>query len=173
MHCPWWIIVYTNMQPEANLVRMPRCTWVGDSSNPETPDTIRVHFPTFVKDGANDPDTNPGNYCGGRPFRTWKNGQVVPSQDSSAKTKRSLHSEFVVSSFKQHKAEELCDSETSLGPDSVSTAEGLFCDMETREVLPLCGNGVDVECFELEQGAKVKRDGVSRKTYSKTITWGP
>jgi hypothetical protein len=34
--------------------------------------------------------------------------------------------------------------------DFVSVDEGLFCDMETKTLYPLCGADVKVSCFDLE-----------------------
>ncbi|KAK4101886.1 hypothetical protein N658DRAFT_506628 [Parathielavia hyrcaniae] len=36
----------------------------------------------------------------------------------------------------------LCENDSSAKPDLVSLHEGKFCDMKTREILPLCGSGV-------------------------------
>ncbi|KUJ23952.1 uncharacterized protein LY89DRAFT_744511 [Mollisia scopiformis] len=46
---------------------------------------------------------------------------------------------LVVSDFASHSAIEVCVSETSWGPDFVSTVEAIFCDMCQRRTYPLCG----------------------------------
>lgn len=62
-------------------------------------------------------------------------------------------SQLVVSSKRSHTATELCESETSLGPDFVSTEEGVFCSMSQKKTFPICGRdskpAADA-CFDLE-----------------------
>lgn len=47
---------------------------------------------------------------------------------------------LVVSEHTAHSAVEVCESASSWGPDFVALAEGVFCDMCTRQLYPLCGN---------------------------------
>ena len=56
---------------------------------------------------------------------------------------------LVISSIKTHSAKELCESQTSMGPDFVSTVEGLFCDMEVKEWWNLCSTNLTTGCFDL------------------------
>jgi hypothetical protein len=46
--------------------------------------------------------------------------------------------QLIISSYTGHSAVEVCESETSWGPDFVSLAEGIFCDMCQRQAYPLC-----------------------------------
>lgn len=59
---------------------------------------------------------------------------------------------LVVSHRMSYNATEVRGSETSYGPDFVSVIEGKHCDMETREVVPLCGRGGGLSrgCFALD-----------------------
>lgn len=69
-----------------------------------------------------------------------------------------LASQLVVSSKRSHTATELCESETSLGPDFVSTEEGVFCSMSQKKTFPICGRDSDPAadaCFDLEANALV------------------
>lgn len=59
---------------------------------------------------------------------------------------------LVVSSVPAHSADELCQHPMSRGPDFVSLMERTHCNMHTREVLPLCVEGVTTGCFDLEAG---------------------
>lgn len=77
-----------------------------------------------------------------------------------------------MSSFAEHDATKLCESERSRGPDFVSLAEGLFCDMTTREVMPLCEDDDDTDCFHLTTNKQVKRGIASEKQYAKVLEWG-
>lgn len=67
----------------------------------------------------------------------------------SAKLARQL----VVSSKPVHSATEVCDSDTSYGPDFVSTEEGIFCSMSQKKKFPICGhdsNSTVETCFDLK-----------------------
>jgi hypothetical protein len=82
----------------------------------------------------------------------------APEPDQ-AKTKRSLSmkrsavmsSQLIVSKDVQHSAKELCESDTSHGPDFVSEPERLFCDMGTKTLWLLCESDEDQKpCFDPE-----------------------
>lgn len=73
---------------------------------------------------------------------------------------RRFEGQLVVSSQRSHNATELCDSETSFGPDFVSTEEGVFCSMSQKKTFPICGHDRDSSediriCFDLEANALV------------------
>jgi hypothetical protein len=85
---------------------------------------------------------------------------------------------LVRSSRPDHSAVGLCESDTSVGPDLVSLHEGKFCDMSTREVLPLCTPGIAVDCFDdgkkslrVRGGAISGRDAPVDKDYSEVLEW--
>ncbi|KAK0622390.1 hypothetical protein B0T14DRAFT_552848 [Immersiella caudata] len=46
---------------------------------------------------------------------------------------------LVISEFEGHSAKDVCESGSSWGPDMAVVPEGLFCDMCTRKVYPICG----------------------------------
>jgi hypothetical protein len=48
---------------------------------------------------------------------------------------------LVISEFAEHSAIEVCESESSWGPDFVSITEGIFCDMCERQSYLLCDQG--------------------------------
>ncbi|KAL4800097.1 hypothetical protein BDV19DRAFT_384462 [Aspergillus venezuelensis] len=50
----------------------------------------------------------------------------------------------------EHSARELCDHPMSLGPDFVDIPEGLFCDMGTGKVWPLCEDPLNETPFDLD-----------------------
>lgn len=56
---------------------------------------------------------------------------------------------LVVSAMDGHSAKELCQSENSLGADFVSTTEGVYCDMTTKEQWFLCSDKITTGCFDL------------------------
>ncbi|KAL4959211.1 uncharacterized protein BDV14DRAFT_193942 [Aspergillus stella-maris] len=55
----------------------------------------------------------------------------------------------VTASSDAHSARALCDHPMLLGPDFVDIPEGLFCDMETGKVWPLCEGSSSKTCFDL------------------------
>ncbi|KAI5357535.1 hypothetical protein Slin15195_G038960 [Septoria linicola] len=71
---------------------------------------------------------------------------------------------------------ELCNSPTSRGSDFVSVDEGVFCDMSTKTLHPLCSAKKTVGCFDLDAdklqlhrrgGAKLQQRGKSVRQYKK------
>ena len=88
---------------------------------------------------------------------------------------------LIKSALATHRASDLCKSATSHGPDFVSLAESLFCDMDTRILWPLCKGGEDAECFDNEAHdlrlarRRGKRDGAvlaGAKSYRNVTRWG-
>ena len=91
-----------------------------------------------------------------------------PIQDrSSWKRSSKSASELVVNSRPDQSAIELCNSPTSRGSDFASVDEGLFCDMETKALYPLCSSEVKSQCFDLEhqrlQMIKREKSGVQAR----------
>jgi hypothetical protein len=86
-------------------------------------------------------------------------------------------SRLIITDWPGHSAREICESETSFGWDTVSTVEGLFCDMESKQLYPLCDATISTNCFDLdaeELKTIVKRDGVLvpvSSGYNKTSHW--
>jgi hypothetical protein len=158
---------------------MPHCTWL---STGEAADMLMIHFPSFAGKAAHSSD--PHSYCGFPALRAYTGSgsevfkrELALGRDAKATRSATVDPRLVVSPHGAHNATALCESETSMGPDFVSLPEGLHCDMETREVLPLCGAGVAGPCFDLgasteATGNATKRDGtVKTKTYARVITW--
>ncbi|KAL9078468.1 MAG: hypothetical protein Q9157_002621 [Trypethelium eluteriae] len=56
---------------------------------------------------------------------------------------------IVVTNYKAHETEALCNSPTSAGPSLVNTEEGFFCDMTTRKRYPVCGGRTVCGCLDL------------------------
>jgi hypothetical protein len=57
---------------------------------------------------------------------------------------------LVITNIPQHSVIELCNSEYSLGPDMVSTTEGMFCDMSEKQLWPVCSDASALYCFDME-----------------------
>lgn len=80
---------------------------------------------------------------------------------------------LIKSTSDHHTATELCESDTSFGPDFVSIKERRFCDMKARTVYPLCSVKVTVECFDnvanklITPGPKVS----AASEYQRVLEW--
>lgn len=100
---------------------------------------------------------------------------------------------LVISELAMHSATDVCKSTSSWGPDMAVVPEGMFCDMCTRKVYPICGSrkkpapselGIlggqlcfDLKVKELRIQGKVasreilQREGVTRKEYQVVKEW--
>lgn len=84
---------------------------------------------------------------------------VAPQTQSDGSSRRSrrqttgsswMQTHLIVSQDSQHTATVLCESATSSGPDFVSLSEGLFCDMDEKELWPLCSSAnATTSCFDM------------------------
>lgn len=141
--------------------------------------TFYINMPGFS--GAGEPSDDVNSYSGYDGLRVYqdrdgKEEMGLPFSDSKMLKSRSEgmgDRRLVLSNHPGHNVTELCTSASSRGPDLVSLAEGLYCDMDSREVIPICDGNVADDCFHLD-GEGVKRRDVpmaKRKTYSETIDW--
>ncbi len=91
---------------------------------------------------------------------------------------------LIISNINGHSAKDLCEHPNSLGADFVSTAEHIFCDMETGKWWPLCDATHSDRCFDLEHqtmrgkktGSKQSRGETSahpvpKKEYKPSKVW--
>lgn len=104
----------------------------------------------------------PGRRGAGRPRLAW------------------MEERLIVSNITRHKAEGLCSSETSWGPDFVGT-DGYFCDMGSKTLSPLCSTADVNGCVNIdEEGNRItKRSTVAKrsveiahKSYGTIKHWG-
>ena len=88
---------------------------------------------------------------------------------------------LILSSFEAHSAKELCDSDTSRGPDFGSVKEQQVCLMDTKKLVPLCEDGDTSDCFDLNDKSNtvakrlVRRgqSGGPDRQYDTVTHWGP
>jgi hypothetical protein len=66
-------------------------------------------------------------------------------------------SQLVKSGLNSSSAAKLCSEKHTIGPDFVSLSEKLYCDMDTRQLHPLCEQGVEKLCFDVDQDELVER----------------
>lgn len=137
---------------------------------------IFIHFPSF--DGEGGYSTNPASYCGWPAFRAYTPQNVIFKRDTAisertGKPKRARDPRLIISSDPSHNATELCASFTSRGPDLVNLAEGVYCDMETSDTLPICSDSITKDCFDHINKAKVGGEGarIVGKVFSEVIEW--
>lgn len=122
-------------------------------------------------------------------------GKVKPCPSAVPVTRRQVPSpdqdhcidRLVISHLKDHSAREVCEMEASWGPDFVSTVEGLYCNMCTRELLELCSTDLkdgDRDCFDLDQKVtsrysaedlkvqgEYERTDLEAKHYNQVLEW--
>ena len=108
----------------------------------------------------------------------------------SAKLRRTSEScndgRVVVSEHTDHSAREVCESQTSRGPDFVSIEENLYCDMCTHTLYNVCSETLTTGCYNKESHTVIaghnslqqKRDEshvpyVEAKTFRDVLHWGP
>lgn len=142
-----------------------------------------IHFPSFTNGYTEGGDRS--NYCRWPALRAYtqnnggsqifKRNEVEGALEAPAhKLKRLIDTRIVVTSDPSHNATTLCESKTSRGPDLVSLAEKVYCNMETRETLPLCAqDGSSADCFDVESKQE-RRQSVrvmSSKDYTDVIVW--
>ena len=93
-----------------------------------------------------------------------------------------LNETLIHSHFPWHSAEALCKSKGAVSPDFVSHVEGMFCDMKTRQLWPLCNNSTTPStCFDITTNTLNKSTTSSNitkgdvigntKTYGGVVTW--
>ncbi|KAJ4326676.1 hypothetical protein N0V84_002902 [Fusarium piperis] len=165
----------------------PTCTWIdGDGTNGLVAKSISIHFPTFAHEPNKPYSKDPKSYCGIQGFLGYQDFDMrrpVPVPNNRKRTigpqrRNTSGTQVVVSEKAGYNTTELCTSETSWGPDFVSLDEGLYCDMDSRELLLVCHDDKDVvPCFDaktmkIEYGDKVERDASSQqKEFTEIIRW--
>lgn len=78
---------------------------------------------------------------------------------------------LVVSTGDQHSVKELCESETSVGPDFMNKAEGSFCRMSDKTIFPVCDKETADNCFNADSMQLIVNGVSARDTYDKVIDW--
>jgi hypothetical protein len=80
-----------------------------------------------------------------------------------------MEKKLIMSNVTSHKAENMCSSETSWGPDFVSP-DGMYCDMGTKTLAPLCSTQNVQGCIDIDELDKVvkKRSFVAKRQVNST-----
>jgi hypothetical protein len=102
---------------------------------------IFIHWPSFTGDEIHGGDAH--NYCGYPAFRAYTANEGGTSifgkreiedatKEEAHVAKRAVDTRLVISSEPSHNATALCESKTSRGPDFISLAEKVYCNMVSR-----------------------------------------
>lgn len=139
------------------------------------------YFPNHTDTDYNRVINAKGELKGHQP--PFKRGLESSKARASKRNTNPQPSHLIVSKFDNQSAAELCGSDQSYGPDFVSVAEGIFCDMSAKEAWPLCGAGIAHGCFDLDtnqmvsQGSQRRDEQTGRsvpvKSYDTVGQWGP
>lgn len=112
----------------------------------------------------------------------FKKRDLVSDQQARGPARRSTPEPVLVKSHREeHSATELCKAPNSKGPDFVSLPEKVFCDMDKKEIWPLCSDTQPFACFDLEKNTmrtaphgrrSLNGRNIPDKSYTKELTWG-
>ncbi|KAB5539444.1 hypothetical protein GE09DRAFT_1248602 [Coniochaeta sp. 2T2.1] len=163
----------------------PRCTWIDrDHSEEIKAGVIGINWAGFISHEQPGADYDGKDKCDNDgAFKAWAgDGQesviskrALRSRNIEGRLKK--RSKFVgddrlvISSAANQTATELCTHPSSFGPDFVSLEEGKYCNMETRELLPLCGVGVSGKCFDVKAAKSELTKRAEPGQKSKIIEW--
>jgi hypothetical protein len=102
---------------------------------------------------------------GARLQRDHRRSGGTDSMNKDIKRRQVIHADrLIVSGFRQHSAIALCSSPVSLGPDMVSTVEGMFCDMSAKRLWPLCADDITTYCFDMQTETVRGSEALSEKS---------
>ncbi|WDK20740.1 hypothetical protein CGRA01v4_12027 [Colletotrichum graminicola] len=94
------------------------------------------------------------------PEHPWDKGAYMAPKKVNKPKRRDVHVKrrssnrntgHLIISDQDTDVREICESETSYGWDIVSTKQKLFCDMEHKQLYPLCDTSVTTKCFDVDQ----------------------
>ncbi|KAF1834274.1 hypothetical protein BDW02DRAFT_621876 [Decorospora gaudefroyi] len=160
---------------------VPACTWL-DADHTNDIAAAALKFDTGAY-GENVQDTIGNDAC--RPTIFGSDNGPIAAQPGSRKRSSNdrptwMLEQVIMSNYTSHDAADLCNSATSWGPDFVGV-DGMFCDMGTKVLTPLCATKDVDGCVEIDENAATlkKRMNVAEraadvvhKSYKKVQHWG-
>ncbi|KAJ4007426.1 hypothetical protein NW752_007593 [Fusarium irregulare] len=157
----------------------PRCTWLDASLKDGIKSASMKFYTAAYGESANDTVDNK-DACD---YTLWSEDDApisgAPEKRANRPRRPWMENKLIVSNWKQHKAEDLCSSETSWGPDFIGT-DGQFCDMGTKKLTPLCSTKDVDGCIMIDDDNKTltrrsrvaKREThIAHKTYKAIDHW--
>jgi hypothetical protein len=161
----------------------PRCSWLDGDMSEGIPSAAMKFASSYygekTTDSVNDAcggaiwgaDTGPisGTPGGAPPTRrdlVTRDPTTLPISQRNTKPRQQwMEEKLVVSNITTHRAENLCGSVTSWGPDFVGS-DGQYCDMTTKTLTPICDAASPVDsCYDIDHSSKtvLKRTTVGRR----------
>jgi len=174
----------------------PDCIWLdNDHTNNIISTSMQIHIQEFANISTSY-NQDPNHYCSAptldfhqsddlsRTEEFWRDGlkkskrfssgstAVGPHMRRSRQAAKAKRNELVVTSYAKHTATRICGDKNSVGPDLVSTDEGMFCDMENKKLFPLCAKATDTDCFD-QGSSQLKTESRKRAVkYNRIMRWG-
>jgi hypothetical protein len=118
-------------------------------------------------------------YPDGTDLKGWNISKKRHARDVKSRRgiKEKLAETIVVSHWPTHSAREMCEDPMALSSDFVSVQEGLFCDMTSRKLWPVCTPSITTDCFDIQNltlnlDSSNKRGETPHKSYTKQREWG-
>ena len=210
----WWYHSNIDLFTSDGAPYQPPCGWLdGDASEGHKLAGFRVNM-LALQNMTNNPDrswnvNDTQSYCtnafhfSGSKAAAYRSGNLDTTGDGSKGEKRHLDTRnsttqpyspglrnsshprtLIVSAHENQSAQDLCDSDKSLGHDFVSTSEGKYCDMNTKRVYPLCSDTATRKCFSVDRkNRSIRRREVGNghavgfgervhRNYHKVESWG-
>lgn len=128
--------------------------------------SYELHHDDYEFDGLPDPGRIRFWYARDRDSMPRKKRSSPPGRSSK------FDGRLITSVHEHHSARELCENGHSYGPDFVSFSENLFCDMEKKEIWPLCnGREVQNECYDMITHSLVTRSGHVKRSHVRVESW--
>ncbi|KAI9150772.1 hypothetical protein HJFPF1_10549 [Paramyrothecium foliicola] len=139
------------------------CTWLDADRNEDIPSAaMKFSVRAYGEDASNVADNEAA--CG---YTLWgpDNGPIngAPGKRAVRAPTPAIEERLIVSNIPSHRAENLCNSDNSWGPDFVGT-DGYFCDMGSKTLTPLSPTDIIEGCVTID--GETKR--VEKRTFTMT-----
>ncbi|KAG9673041.1 hypothetical protein KCU99_g7548, partial [Aureobasidium melanogenum] len=175
----------------------PSCTWL-DGNHDNGIGSASLKFATYAYGSEFSHMTLEQGACASTIFAA-DEGEITGAPASPIMAKRNnpvsrarlpwMENKLVISNIASHSATNLCNSNTSWGPDFASPSEGKLCDMSTKTLYTLCSKEQVDGCVEINtnpvNGTTQQRTVATRKvsvakrtlsspirSYDETDVWG-
>ncbi|THX91240.1 hypothetical protein D6D08_03297 [Aureobasidium pullulans] len=183
-------------QLEDGSVYRPSCTWLDGNHDNEIP-SAALKFSTYSYGPDTSHVTLDRDACASTIFaadeKEIKDAPIDTSMAKRSNLQRRarlswMEQKLVISNIPSHSATNLCNSETSWGPD-FADSYGMLCDMGTKTLYTLCSkeqidgcvnisteqyrNSTNTASVAMQQRSIAKRTvSTAFKTYEQTSVWG-